>query len=125
MKKSRDYLNYLLTQAEAEANETYEQVLENLFDHYFEQECDEDDDINEARADFKQSSYYFLKYEDFQKQKNENLNSLKNEAQKIIVDAIDTLIHEDLKNLKEIYNQILEIIDSNQVDFHNDCKLIY
>lgn len=91
MKKSRDYLNYLLTQAQAEANETYEQVLENLFDHYFEQECYEDDDINKAKDDFKQSSYYFLTVEDFEKQKIENLNSLEIEAQKELVNSIDNL----------------------------------
>lgn len=128
MKKSRHYLNYLLTQAEAEANETYEQALDNCFDYFLDTEFHERDldyDIDEARADFKNSPDYFLEVEDFEKQKNKNLNSLKFDAEKELVNSIDTLNIEDLRELKKIYDQIVKIVESNQVDFNNDCKLVY
>lgn len=125
MKNSLKYLNYLLSQAQAEANETYEQALENCFKYYLSQECDADTDINDAKAGFEKSTYYFLEVEDFEKQKIEKLNSLKLKAQTELVNSIDVLDIDDLKELKKIYNQIVKIIDSNQVDFNNDCKLVY
>lgn len=125
MKNSLKYLNYLLSQAQAEANETYEQALENCFKYYLSQECNQDDNIEQAKADFEKSTYYFLEVKDFEKQKIEKLNSLKLKAQTELVNSIDVLDIDDLKELKKIYNLIVKIIDSNQVDFNNDCKLVY
>ena len=125
MKNSLEYLNYLLSQAQTEVNETYEQALENCFKYYLSQEYNQDDNIEQAKADFEKSTYYFLEIQDFEKQKIEKLNSLKLKAQTELVNSIDVLDIDDLKELKKIYNQIVKIIDSNQVDFNNDCKLVY
>lgn len=125
MKNSLKYLNYLFSQAQTEANETYEQALENCFKYYLTQEYDADTDIDEAKADFEKSTYYFLEVKDFEKQKYEKLNSLKLKAQTELVNLIDILDIENLRELKKIYNQIVKIIDSNQVDYNNDCKLVY
>lgn len=111
MKKSRDYLNYLLSQAQTEANETYEQELENCFNHYFEKECDANDNISEARDDFENSSYYFLTVEDFEERKMKNLNILKFKAEKELIKEIDRLNIEELRELKEIYYRIVKIVD--------------
>ena len=125
MKNSLKNLNYLFSQAQTEANETYEQAFDNCFKYYLSQECDADTDIDEAKADFEKSTYYFLEIQDFEKQKIEKLNSLKLEAQTELVNSIDVLDIDDLKELKKIYNQIVKIIDSNQGDFNNDYKLVY
>lgn len=125
MKNLLKYLNYLLSQAQAETNETYEQALKNCFEYYLEQECNQNDNIEQAKADFEKSTYYFLEVEDFEKQKIEKLNSLKLDAQKELINAIETLDIDNLRELKTIYNKIVKIIDSNQVDFNNDCKLVY
>lgn len=125
MKNSLKYLNYLFSQAQAETNETYEQALQNCFEYYLSQEYDADTDIDEAKADFEKSTYYFLEIQDFEKQKIEKLNSLKLDAQKELINAIETLDIDNLRELKTIYNKIVKIIDSNHVDFNNDCKLVY
>lgn len=113
MLHSRRYLYDLLDKAQAEANETYEQALENCFDYFLDTEFHERDldyDIDEARADFKNSGD-FLTVEDFEERKMDNLNSLKFKAEEELIKEIDRLNIEELRELKEIYYRIVKIVD--------------
>lgn len=118
-------LEYLHQEVKKGFAETYEQALETSFKYFLNQEYNNKDDLNEARAEFEKSSYYFLTLQEFEKYKLEALENLKNDAQHEIIKLIDrTDSIDDLRKAKKIYDSIIKIVDSNQIEFDNDCKLV-
>lgn len=122
-------LEYLLMQAQYTLNETYETALQDCFNYYVEKEIDDGDDLIEAKKDFEKSEYYFLTEEQFEKNKIDLINSIKKDADRDLINSIDTLTIEELRKEKLIYNQILKIVDqiadSHYSQFDNDCKLVF
>ena len=118
-------LKYLHQQVKNELSETYEQALENQFQYFLEKEYEDNYNINEARQEFKKSTYYFLTIEDFEKSKLETLQDFRSDAQHELINLIDQANNiDDLREAKKIYDSIVKIVDSNQIEFHNDCKLV-
>lgn len=122
-------LEYLLLQAKYVLNETYETALQDCFNYYVEKEIEDGDDLIEAKKDFEESEYYFLTLEQFEKNKIDLINSIKKDADRDLINSIDTLTIEELRKEKLIYNQILkiadQIADSHYSQFDNDCKLVF
>lgn len=116
-------LEHLLRLANYSLNESYETALENCFKYYLDKE--EYDDIVEARKEFEISEYYFLTVDDFFKDKEETINSIKRDADRELIKSIDTLSIEELRQSKLIYNQIIKIVDIVNEHSENDCKLVY
>lgn len=105
--------------------DTYEQALETSFKCFLEQEYNDKDPLNKARAEFKESSYYFLTLQEFEKYKLEALRDFKNDIQKELIKFIDQTENiDDLREAKKIYDSIIKIVDSNQLKFDDDCKLV-
>jgi hypothetical protein len=106
-------LKYLYKQVKKEFSETYEQALENQFQYFLKKEYEDNYDINKARAEFKESTYYFLTLEDFEKSKLKHLQSLRNDAQNELINLIVNI--DDLRETKKIYNKIVKIADSLEI----------
>ena len=124
-------LKYLHEEAKKGFAETYKQALEISFKNFLKVVYEHNDvnknfyNINEARAEFEESSYYFLTLEEFEKYKLETLQSLRSDAQHELINLIDKINNiDDLREAKKIYDSIVKIVDSNQIEFHNDCELV-
>lgn len=106
-------LKYLHEEAKKEFAETYEQALENQFQYFLEKEYEDNYDINEAREEFKKSTYYFLSIEDFEKSKLETLQSLRSDAQHELIKLIDQANNiDDLRQAIKIYIDIVKLLKS-------------
>lgn len=126
MTNEKNILEFLLLETKKELAETYEEALDNCFQYFLEKEYEDDNyDVNTARAEFKESTYYFLTFADFESIKLETLQEFKNDAHKELIKLIDrTDDIDDLRKAKKIYDNIIKIVDSNQLEFDNDCKLV-
>ena len=53
------------------------------------------------------------------------MQDFRNDAQKELIKLIDKINSvDDLREAKKIYDSIVKIVDSNQIEFHNDCELV-
>ena len=118
-------LEYLHQEAKKFASKAYQEALDKSFEYFWDMEYSDGDDLNEARAEFEKSNYYFLTLKDFEKYKSETLQEFKNDAQKQLIKLIYQANNiDDLREAKKIYDSIVKIVDSNQIKFYTDCKIV-
>ena len=105
-------LEYLHEEAKNGLTITYKQAVETGFECFLK-EYKDNYNINEARAEFEKSSYYFLILEEFEKYKLETLRNCKNDAQNLLINSIDQANNiDDLRKAIKIYIDIVKLLKS-------------
>ena len=105
-------LEYLHEETKNGLTKTYKQAVETGFECFLK-EHEDNYNINEARAEFEKSSYYFLILEEFEKYKLETLRNCKNDAQNLLINSIDQANNiDDLRKAIKIYIDIVKLLKS-------------